>query len=93
MADQGEKEKFVLKLFELQGIKVQDVVLKTGIRSPIYIDLRVIVSHPDLLVRELCLCHLGSSERFVFVFLPSTTLLFAENSGKPYETTARIAGT
>lgn len=40
----------VVKLFDAQGIKFQDVVLKTGLISPIYVDLRVLVSHPDLMV-------------------------------------------
>lgn len=43
----------VVGLFEAGGIKVQDVVLKTGLVSPIYVDLRVIVSHPTLLVRKI----------------------------------------
>ena len=45
--------RLVVRLFEADGIKVQDVMLKTGLMSPIYIDLRVVVSHPSLLVRKI----------------------------------------
>ena len=39
----------VIDLFNVNAIKITNVVLKTGYTSPIYIDLRVIVSYPQLL--------------------------------------------
>lgn len=46
-----EEKKIILQLFDVNGIKVQDVRLKSGQISPIYIDLRVLVSFPELMVR------------------------------------------
>ena len=46
-----EEKKIILQLFDVNGIKIQDVRLKSGQISPIYIDLRVLVSFPELMVR------------------------------------------
>ena len=39
-----------LELFELGAFKVGDFLLKSGLRSPFYIDLRLTISNPRLLV-------------------------------------------
>lgn len=44
-------EEIILNLFEVEGIKFGDFVVRTGEHSPVYIDMRVIWSYPKLVVR------------------------------------------
>uniref|UniRef100_A0A340TBA6 Uridine 5'-monophosphate synthase n=1 Tax=Anopheles minimus TaxID=112268 RepID=A0A340TBA6_9DIPT len=42
-------KEMALKLFEINAFKFGDFKMKVGINSPVYFDLRVIVSHPDVM--------------------------------------------
>lgn len=39
-----------VQLFEINAVKFGDFEMKIGLRSPIYFDLRVIISHPHVMV-------------------------------------------
>lgn len=51
VANTSEKYKeLAVKLFDINAFKFGDFKMKVGINSPVYFDLRVIISHPDVMV-------------------------------------------
>lgn len=76
MSNYEEKVKnLATKLFEINAFKFGDFKMKVGINSPVYFDLRVIVSHPEIMEEVSALMH---------DFITEKKLAFKHYCGVPY---------
>ncbi|XP_017888150.1 uridine 5'-monophosphate synthase isoform X1 [Ceratina calcarata] len=50
-AMENELKELAIALYEIDAVKFGEFVTKVGLKTPIYFDLRVIISHPKLMVR------------------------------------------
>lgn len=46
-------EELAVMLYEIDAIKFGDFVTKVGLKTPVYVDLRTIISHPKIFVSKL----------------------------------------
>lgn len=56
-----ETEDLIIELFEIGCVKFGEFTLKSGLKSPVYFDLRLLVSYPKLLVQKSLVSQLQSA--------------------------------
>lgn len=102
------KEEIILDLHRIGAVKFGEFTLKSGMLSPIYIDLRVLVSHPETLKKiSSVICEIiDSLEYDVIAGIPYTAIpiatvvsvekgipmVYARKETKDYGTKKKIEG-
>ncbi|ONM34531.1 UMP synthase [Zea mays] len=81
--DAAALESLILDLHAIEAVKLGSFVLKSGITSPIYLDLRALVSHPRLLSAVSSLLHALPTTRpygLAYTALPIAAVLSVDRS-------------
>ena len=85
----SRKKEFIRGLYEIGAVKFGSITLKSGMKSPFYLDLRKVISHPRLhhLMCDMLSDRAAQLEFDCVLGIPYTALtsasVIAENLGKP----------
>jgi orotate phosphoribosyltransferase len=108
VSDSSAHTALVGRLFDIGAIRFGEFTLKSGIRSPFYIDLRVVISFPDvlgeigtLMAAEVARCHADRIGGIPYAGLPLAVaaslagklpLIYPRREDKSYGMRRRIEG-